>query len=195
MTEAFERLPGEPPVAWYSFCCYRDLGPTRSLDAVARQLRGQRGWEDGRGTLTKRRLRTRRLQTWSRDWRWRERAEAWDRFVDERVRAALIEEELAMRRRHIEAARRFQARALARLETFTPEELELSPAMVLRWLLAGMALEREAMALAAPPAEPPGDVEYDVVEVPTITRTRQDWPASEEYDGHDEPQLVLCGEP
>lgn len=79
--QPWEQLPGESARAFRAFCAYRDLGPERSLDAVAAAL-----------VPPSRRPRKPpgRINKWSSDHRWAERARTFDAFADsERVRASL----------------------------------------------------------------------------------------------------------
>lgn len=66
----WDRLPDEPPRAYEAFCFYLELGMRRSLDRLGR--------ERYPGPGTRKRGRTGRLETWSKRWRWRERADAFD---------------------------------------------------------------------------------------------------------------------
>jgi hypothetical protein len=128
----WERQPGEPDRAFAAFCCYRDAGARRSLDAVGRQL-----YE---GQVGRRRGTTGRLQEWSSAWRWVERARAWDAELDRQAREAELEAVREMRRRHAEEAREFQTRALERLRSLPLEELGAPE--VLRFFVEAAKLER-----------------------------------------------------
>lgn len=145
--------PNEGSKPFRAFAIYRDLGPAgRSLDAVAWQLRGDVAESSQRPPG--RRLRSRRLQMWSRDWRWVERAAAWDAHVDQQVQWRLIDAAVEMAKRHALQARALQDRAVRRLMELNPAEL--APADVLKWMVAGCKLEAQSMetlmALTAPAA-------------------------------------------
>lgn len=65
--EDWERLPNEPDLAWTAFKAFRDMGAkSRAIKAVA----------DGMGR------RPTQVYKWAGAYRWRERAEAYDRFLD-----------------------------------------------------------------------------------------------------------------
>lgn len=131
----WERQPGESARAFAAFQVYRDLGPGRSLDEVARRL--HRGPGEGQ-----KRARTGRISDWSSQWRWVERARAWD---DELDRVACAEQARAvkeMNRRHAEEAVQYQAKALARLGKMMPEEL--SAADALKYFVEAVKIERLA---------------------------------------------------
>ncbi len=133
--------PGEGGKPFRAFALYRDMGPDgRSLDAVALRLRGD---PSSSCRPSGRRLRSQRIQIWSREWRWVERAAAWDRHVDEQVQQALIDEVIKMAKRHAIQARAIQEKAVRRLVELDPAELR--PGDVLRWLVAGCRLESQGM--------------------------------------------------
>jgi hypothetical protein len=108
----WERQPGEPQHAYATMCCYRDLGPNRSLTAAVRQ------WltVPGDKAATKRRRQQRRYQAhpkpggylhsvrqnWGRQsvkWHWVDRCRAHDdasrEEADHRAFEAQVEEKLA----------------------------------------------------------------------------------------------------
>jgi|GEM_PF-5840052 len=68
-THPWDQLPDESGPAYRAFRAYCELGPTRSIDEVARQLGGHQ-------ERTKRA--PGRLKTWSVDHHWSARARAWD---------------------------------------------------------------------------------------------------------------------
>lgn len=145
MSEIWTRLPSEPPVAFDVFRRYRDM-PTqeRSLDAVTNELRGNTEspmCPSGR----RRRTRTRRIQHWSVQWRWVERAAAWDANLDQRVQAAFIDAAIEMAQRHAAVARGLQEKAIRRLVELRLDELR--PADVLRYMIAGCRLEAESVEM------------------------------------------------
>jgi len=64
----YEQWPEEPSRAFAMFCRYRDAGPSRELRAVYRQATGKPEARQASGTWLK----------WARQWRWKERALAYD---------------------------------------------------------------------------------------------------------------------
>jgi hypothetical protein len=125
---------------WYArFEEYRRQGPQRSLEAVwkaeqAAQPESQRsqakrppsGWYEA-----------------SKQWQWRERAEAWDRQqrADQRAQDAIDRE--AMRRRHAAIGMRLQAAGVERLETLDAAE-EITAHGAIAFLTSGVSMERQA---------------------------------------------------
>lgn len=139
MAEPWDRLEGEPN-QWYArFEQFRLLGPNRTIVAIYNDERAKKG---------KSKLYTfpPAWQKYAAEWRWRERAEAWD----EAQRAlARKEEEGQLRERRrawIAQAQAVQGKAVERLLTLVAEDL--SPRDVLRWVVQGMKLEMVAMGEA-----------------------------------------------
>lgn len=91
------RLPGESSQAHEAFEQYLKLGARRSLATLART---RKGLQPGTGTVAV----PGRLKLWSSRWRWQERAEAWDRRLDEQVRAEVAEVHRRARVRHAAVA-------------------------------------------------------------------------------------------
>jgi hypothetical protein len=90
---AWERRDGEPAPAFGAFVIYRDLGPQRSIDEVARRLSGhQEGTKRAPG----------RLKKWSVDYSWAERSQAYDRHLDAERLAAAREAERARAAKWVE---------------------------------------------------------------------------------------------
>jgi hypothetical protein len=106
--ELYLRLPGESRQAYASFVAYRDLGEARSLVKVGQKL--------GKSTSL--------LERWSARWRWVERAEAFDAFLDRQrcERAAQAVREMA--ERHAAEACLAQQRLVERLNRVTDADLD-----------------------------------------------------------------------
>lgn len=102
----------EPAKAFRAFTIYREQGASRSVDAVAKALRGTKeatnepqNSKPGRAGGT--------LKGWARSWRWVERAAAWDAEMDRQRREAEIAEVRAMAKRQAAQAHRMQDGLLA----------------------------------------------------------------------------------
>jgi hypothetical protein len=115
---------------------YRLAGPGRSLLGAVNAERQERGARPSRSVP----------QAWAtnaRQWRWRERAEAWDAHERLQARAARAQQVEEMNRRHVQEARGLQSTAIGRLKSLNLEQL--SAADVLRFLVAAAKLERTAL--------------------------------------------------
>jgi hypothetical protein len=138
MTAPWEPLPGESAKAYAAFCCYRDLGPRRSLDEASRSY--HRGSHADGETPSRRRRASGTVRRWADRWNWPARAQAWDR---ERLRVHLTEQIEAvkeMSKRHLQEAKVLQNKAVQRLSQLQPEELK--PRETLDYLIEGTKLER-----------------------------------------------------
>ena len=74
--------------AYWDFVVYRDLGPTQSSKRLAK------GWQKTRN----------HLQDSVRKYQWRERARAFDAYVDQRKVDAVVNEAVAMHQIHVKIA-------------------------------------------------------------------------------------------
>ncbi len=93
--QPWEQQEGETPRAFGGFQVYKDLGPSRSLNAVAEDLFGKK----------KAKTQVRTVSRWSSKWRWVERARAWDRYATRQANQASLKE----RRRQGKQAAEWQA--------------------------------------------------------------------------------------
>lgn len=129
----WERQPGESTRAYSAFLVYRDLGPQRSLRKASEIIYPryrQRGTTGPPG----------RIVLWSGQFKWHQRAEAWDAYLrrlkEDEERRAIKE----MAERHARAAVGFQQKALERLLAMKPGELK--PKEVLAFFIEAAKLER-----------------------------------------------------
>ncbi len=169
LAEAVGRLPGESAKAWAAFVAYRDLGPSRTLDAAGWQLHGaQTGRKRGA---------TGRIRSWAKKWRWRERAAAWDAHTDVIRRQAATKRIIAEIENHAPFISLALAKLVERINNASAEELTLAQAITHLPIL--IKAQRAIYGVAgdvsktqhegSPPGEP---VQVAVREV--IVRTRQD---------------------
>mgnify|MGYP000169624648 CR=1 FL=1 len=128
----------DEPVLWFGrFELYRRMGPDRSVLAIYQQSRANKGKE---------RLATYIPGAWTQmanRWKWRERAEAWDRH--QQAIARQEEEELLPVRRKawLEQFRLLQTKAMDRIRPMIPSELR--PKEALDMLVEGVKYERLAL--------------------------------------------------
>lgn len=138
-TQPYERQPGETPKAWLAFQTFRDAGPGREVVGTYRTLYGRPQVTNVPGFF----------RTWQKDHRWEERAEAWDRFVDDQRRANLLDDHLARDLLHVQALRdvmdkMLQALAKKPLKEVTMRDILQGIELVIdkERLIAGDATER-----------------------------------------------------
>lgn len=126
---AWTRLDRETAAAFSYFVVYRDLGPTRTLSAVARKCGLH---EYSLTVLAKRNL-------------WRGRAEAWDAHLDAIRLARQIEQIREMEERHADVAVKIQDKIISRLDSMSDEEIKrISHQDIVRWATASADMERQA---------------------------------------------------
>ncbi|MFF4051967.1 hypothetical protein ACFYZ5_35525 [Streptomyces chartreusis] len=109
---------------------YRDLGLTRSVTKVARELGKSRAL----------------VGRWSRQFAWVVRAAAYDREQDRLFLAEQAQARKDIARRHARLAQAVQSKAVARLQALDPREL--SPSELLRYLQVASEIERRAVGEA-----------------------------------------------
>jgi hypothetical protein len=134
--EPWEQQPGEP-TRWYArFERFRLAGSSRSLLGIVNAERQEKGKRPTRSVS----------QAWAqaaKHWRWRERADTWDAHERLKARAAHTQQIEEMNRRHVQEARGLQSAAIGRLKSLNLEQM--SPAEVLRFMVAAAKLERTAL--------------------------------------------------
>ena len=86
--ELWELQPEETARAFEAFCLYRDMGPSRSIAKVGKEL--------GKNRVT--------LEDWSAKYDWVKRAAAWDAEVDRIARQEQVKAIKKMRDRHAKLA-------------------------------------------------------------------------------------------
>jgi hypothetical protein len=133
----WERYEQEPVRAYAAFCCYRDLGATRSLDEVTRKLYPVR--QEAKRALVG------RIGEWSTRWSWVERARAWDDEMDRHNRESQMDMVREMNRRHVGEAKALQAKALEALKKLNAETMTAPE--VLRFIVEAAKLERVAVGV------------------------------------------------
>jgi hypothetical protein len=135
--ESWERLPGESSWAHQAFCVYRDYGPERNI---------RKALEAAERDGAKREKRYRMWRSWSAAFRWRERAEDYDRYT-EKLR-------LGEERKTIEAQGERRRAVTAKMLAVVEKKLdlmdpaELTQGAVAEWVGTVIRADREAEGLA-----------------------------------------------
>ncbi len=123
----WERQPRESARAFEAFQKYRDMGPSRSVVKVGQECRKSESL----------------LSRWSVKYRWVDRVQAYDAYMDSQQLEKQRQARLDMAVRHAQMARALQGKALERLKTLTPAELNVPD--LLRYVVEASKLERLAM--------------------------------------------------
>jgi hypothetical protein len=162
----WDRLPGESSEAFAHFCLYRDMGVTRSL----RQVPNLAGCTSVR----------RQLSRWSSKWRWVERCERYDDYLEHERRLKKEKDQSAMHERHANVALLGMNVAVKALESLLnkvqTDDGKVDAGVLTRLLDASVRLERMARAEALAFGE-----QEEVAPVNRMGRPRIsiDWPRAE----------------
>src|SRR6266851_3845169 len=156
---SWEMLPGESSKAYQAFRIYRDMDPEeRSRHAAYRRHRGveaalfeaeqehdpaerSRKVAEVRRTYPSRA--SGRWQVWYFQWAWRERALAFDAEFERQHAARRARSRRELRERKVRFGQLLVARAIPRLNSIVPADLDLSEAVQL--LTLGIKLESEGL--------------------------------------------------
>ena len=105
--EPWERQLNETSRAWEAFAIYRDMGASRSIAKVAREL--------GKNKVV--------LEKWSTEYDWVKRCAAWDVEKDRVARETQIKDIIEMRQRHASIAKKMLDTADHALDNIKPDEV------------------------------------------------------------------------
>lgn len=131
--EPWERQNAESPRMFARFTCYRDLGDTRTLNAALEIINATTNKAISKGTL----------HQISCQYRWTERAEAFDNAASaaERQRLLMLRRDMIERHRKLSAG--LTGKAVEALRQIKAEQLE--PIDITRFLSVAADLERKAL--------------------------------------------------
>ena len=108
--EPWERQLNETARAWEAFSMYRDMGASRSIAKVAREL--------GKNKVV--------LEKWSTEYDWVKRVAAWDAEKDRVARQAQLTDIIEMRQRHAAIAKKMLDTADSALNNIRPDDVSTS---------------------------------------------------------------------
>lgn len=123
-------MPGETAKAYAAFAIYRDMGPGRGLEALARLLHTSKTNQ----------------AAWSAKNRWQERVRAYDEHVAKRTTAAAMEDAVAVNLRHAQLGRVLQTRGAQRMASIDPSAL--TPGEAIQAAKVGTQIERDALGMS-----------------------------------------------
>jgi len=137
--ESWVRLSGETSLAFAAFCVFRDLGAERSIrKAVETSLNGEKNESkvDKKYNV---------WRNWSTQFRWRERAADYDRYLERLKQGELRKTIEAQGEMHREVTGKMLEVVKKKLDTMNPEEL--AQGNVTDWVQTAIRAEREAAGL------------------------------------------------
>jgi hypothetical protein len=145
--ESWERLTGETPLAFAAFCAFSDCGPERNIRmAVESVLKSNKKDVVVQGKKYK------AWRNWSMQYRWRERAADYDRYIEKLKQGELRKTIEAQGEKHREVTGKMLDVVSKKLDLMNPEEL--SQGNVSEWVQTAIKAEREIAGLVTPNGKP-----------------------------------------
>jgi hypothetical protein len=137
--ESWERLPGESGLAYTAFCAFRDFGPERNIrKAVETAEKDRNQWD----------RRYRVWRNWAAQFRWRERAVDYDRYMEHLKQAELRKTIEAQGEQHRAVTGKMLAVVEKKLDLMDPADLMQNT--VTEWVETAIRADREVAGLAVP---------------------------------------------
>jgi len=141
--ESWERLTGETSAAFAAFCAFRDCGPERNIrKAVERVEKDERLQAKRYGVW----------RNWSTQFRWRERAADFDRYIEQLKQTEIRKTIEAQGEKHREVTGKMLEVVSKKLDLMNPADL--TQGAVTEWVQTAIRAEREAAGLAATSGKP-----------------------------------------
>jgi len=137
--ESWERLTGESSAAFAAFCVYRDFGLERNI---------RKAVESAEKNEVVRAKRYRVWRNWSTEFRWKERAADYDRYLEKLKQTELRKTIEAQGEKHREVTGKMLDVVKKKLDTMNPDEL--TQGNLTEWVSTAIKAEREAAGLIAP---------------------------------------------
>ena len=134
--ESWERLTGESSKAFAAFCSFRDFGPDRNIRKAVD------GYEKDEG---KREKRYRVWRNWCTQFRWKERAADFDRYLEKLKQEELRKTIEAQGEMHRAVTGKMLEVVKKKLDGMNPDEL--TQGNVTEWAAMAIRAEREAAGL------------------------------------------------
>lgn len=140
----WERQEGETSNNYAAFVTYRDMGIRRTLRKAAIRF-----YEIPENEYDPRGGKIRTLEKWSAQYRWVQRAELYDDFMQAQADAEDVEAIKDMRKRHVQLMTVIQSKAVTYLNTVTEAQLaKMTPDQLMRML--DLAIKNERIARGVP---------------------------------------------
>jgi hypothetical protein len=141
--ESWGQLKGETPNAFAAFCAYRDCGADRTIrKAVENSEKDETLWNS----------KCNAWGNWSAKYRWRERAAAFDRHIEQLKQTELRKTIEAQGEKHREITGKMLDVVSRKLDTMNPEEL--TQGNVTEWVETAIKAERIAAGLVTSDTKP-----------------------------------------
>ena len=136
--ESWERLTGESYAAFSAFCVYRDFGLERNIRKAVESI------EKNEVVRAKR---YRVWRNWSTEFRWKERAADYDKYLEKLKQTELRKTIEAQGEKHREVTGKMLDVVKKKLDMMNPSEL--TQGNLTEWVQTAIKAEREAAGLSA----------------------------------------------
>jgi len=134
--ESWEQLPGESGAAFSAFCAFRDLGCERNIRKAVESAEKDEG---------KREKRYRVWRNWCSQFRWRERAADYDRYMEKLKQSELRKTIEAQGEQHRAVTGKMLEVVKKKLDLM--DASELTQGNITEWVQTAIRAEREAAGL------------------------------------------------
>jgi NADPH-dependent glutamate synthase beta subunit-like oxidoreductase len=141
--ESWERLTGETSSAFAAFCAYRDCGAERNIRKAVESVE-----KDDVVRAKKYRV----WRNWSTQFRWRERAADFDRYLERLKQEELRKTIEAQGEKHRQVTGKMLDVVSKKLDSMNPAEL--TQGNLTEWVQTAIKAEREAAGLVSPNGQP-----------------------------------------
>jgi len=141
--ESWERLTGETSAAFSAFCAFRDCGADRNIRKAVESV-------EKNPELQAKKYRV--WRNWCSQYRWRERAADFDRYLEKLKQEELRKTIEAQGEKHREVTGKMLDVVSKKLDLMNPAEL--SQGNLTEWVNTAIRAEREAAGLVSPNGKP-----------------------------------------
>ena len=136
--ESWERLPGESGAAFGAFCAFRDLGFERNIRKAVETVEKDTAVQSKKYHV---------WRNWCSQFRWRERAADYDRYIEKLKQGELRKTIEAQGEKHRAVTGKMLNLVEKKLDLMNPAEL--TQGNVTEWVQTAIKAEREAAGLVA----------------------------------------------
>ena len=136
--ESWERLSGETSFAYAAFCAFRDLGPERNIRKAVETAEKDKAKHGKRYGV---------WRNWCIQNRWRERAEDYDRYLENLKQGEVRKTIEAQGELHRAVTGKMLEVVQKKLDTMSPEDL--AQGNLSDWVQTAIRVDREGAALVA----------------------------------------------
>ena len=141
--ESWERLKGETSAAFAAFCAFRDCGLERNIRKAVESVETDEAVRAKRYKV---------WRNWSTQYRWRERAADYDKYIERLKQAEMRKTIEAQGEQHRKVTGKMLDVVSKKLDLMNPAEL--SQGNLTEWVQTAIKAEREAAGLVANNGKP-----------------------------------------